>query len=612
MSKSSVLGSPKITQHLSRSGFNMSQSLKFTSSVGQLLPVYYDVLNPSEKIRFSADLFTRTQPLSTAAMVDIDEYVEFFFVPMKKIFSPFNQLITGIDDFTSSVFGNFGSQAYPPITTSGTFVLPIMAFGALPQAIDPSDYIVPQDSNSNYGNNFDAWYQGAIRLADMLGYNPDALAYLQDSESLDRDAEAAPYVGNYNPALSPALICAYQAIYYDYYRLSSWENNIPYAYNLDNCASSMSMFRANDFYRRKDMATNINPLYRLWQLHYRPYQRDYFKALEPSPLVSSTGILDNQFLIGSSFNAENLGSWLSGGAGIGGYDASGTGRSEVADVRSNRTSVASLATIYSYSKMLRVTGRSGRHYDDQILAHYGFNVPQGISDEVYYLGQLHSQVHIGEVISTASSDNVPLGTIAGKGYGKSVNKPREFTAPCHGVFMAIYSAVPRVNYQVGLDKVNTCLSRFDFYQPELDRLGMQPLYGYEFNTGRARQPVELQGWQWRYMQFKTKYDRSTGAFMTFEDSKEGRWQGAFRDWTVSFRGDRNGFGVNSIGFFLCSPMDLNQIMLLEYTPNNDISDYRSGYWRYDLYYRDPLLHDINFKVYKTSPMSTYGDLPLGV
>lgn len=613
MPNKSVLSSPETIQHLSRTGFNMSQSLKFTSSCGQLLPVYFDVLNPSEKIRFNAELFTRTQPLSTAAMVDIDEYVEFFFVPMKKIFSPFNQLITAVDDFTSSVFAPFGKAAYQPVTSLS--VLPYLALGSFPQAVDPSDYILPYGQDySRYGQTFDCLRQGSARLFDMLGYNVDSIIYFQDEESLDTFAANSGIAQNYNPAVSPAALCAYQAIYYDYYRLSSWEYNAPLAYNLDNCASSMELSDVNSPYRQK----NTRAFENLVTLRYRPYARDYFKAIEPSPLVTGTGVLNNLLGLGGSVNESVLRDWLSV-KDFAPFDTSGvttTPTTVVGKVNGNQIqqgfTLSQLTSMYAYKKMLEITGRAGKHYDDQILAHYGFEVPKGISDEVYYLGQMHNQIHIGQVISTSGTDSQPLGTIAGQGYGKNGNSPREFTAPCHGIFMAIYSAVPRVNYQVGLYKLNTMFERFDFYHPELDKLGQQPLFGYELggmNDEQGMSPTEREGWQWRYMHLKTKFDRATGAFDNWRGANASQYHqlGAFRDWTISFRGDSNGFGNNSLGYFLCSPMDMNQIFLLEYIPIfEEDRELRDGAWRYHLYYRDPLIHDLTVHCYKSSPMSRFG------
>ena len=101
-----VNAKPHYEAHLNKSSFDVSQTLNFTSSCGHILPVWYDIVNPHEKINLSCDLFTRTQPLVNAPMTDIDEYVDFFFVPFSLLFGHFDSWIYGIDDYHSVVLNN--------------------------------------------------------------------------------------------------------------------------------------------------------------------------------------------------------------------------------------------------------------------------------------------------------------------------------------------------------------------------------------------------------------------------------------------------------------------------------------------------------------------------
>ena len=230
MSKKSVLGKPSAVAHLPKQGFNMSQKFKFTSAAGQLLPVYFDFLHPGEKIRFSVDLFTRTQPLSTAAMADIDEYVDLFFVPANKLYSPFNELFMGISDFNSS---NFDTQA---LTDSVDYVFPRLTLNAdtWRKAEHSGAFMPSVDDWVNNGQTFDRYYYGAMRLCDHLGLNPYFITAPIGIDDIGSGQSAYNYHNSiYIPTINPMYFCAYQAIYYDYYRLSSWEANDNKAYNLD-------------------------------------------------------------------------------------------------------------------------------------------------------------------------------------------------------------------------------------------------------------------------------------------------------------------------------------------------------------------------------------------
>ena len=91
--------------NLGRSGHDMGQTLKFTSSVGHLLPVYYDFLNPGETVTIDTELISKTvRPLKSPALTQIDEYLDWFFVPMNCLYSLFEQVYYSINDMHSSMF----------------------------------------------------------------------------------------------------------------------------------------------------------------------------------------------------------------------------------------------------------------------------------------------------------------------------------------------------------------------------------------------------------------------------------------------------------------------------------------------------------------------------
>ena len=431
MAKNSVLGSPSHVARLPKQGFNLSHSLKFTSSCGQLLPVLFDHLRVGEKVRLNVNLFTRTQPLATAAMADIFEYIDFFFVPLRKLYHNFDQLIMSVDDFNSVALAEkhtvLSDRVIPPIDTS-TFRNVIMG----------GNYDDPQ--YSDYGSLFDYQVAGSVRLCDLLDFVPNLFC------CYDNGGVVMVVPENYFPSLNPAAVLAYQAIYYDYYRLSNWEANNNKAYNLDDVADSNHV-PLSDYARLRAM----------FSLRYRPYQRDYFKAIEPSPLLSPIGTIGlSDYETMSSINQwlGIIGDEISPRKEDGSYPGSfGDVLTTVQLNSNNGLPLSGLRTAYAFEKLLKITTRAGKHYDDQVLAHFGFKVPRGISEEVYYLGSYTSKLTIGEVVATADTDTTGvsnLAEIAGKGYniktGSNGNMSDiNFVAPCDGIIMAVYSCVPKLS-----------------------------------------------------------------------------------------------------------------------------------------------------------------------
>lgn len=692
--------------HNGRKSYNhvLSHPFAFTSSVGQLLPVDYDFLYPGDRINWSCNLFTRTQPLETSALVDIDEYVDLFFVPIRKISTHADMVLTNIDDEFSSAFlrDNLDSVFKNFDEVEGTPVLPTYDFGALAYAIygDEDNYsfgnkLHKYSGRSPYGFRFDSFCQGTARLLDHLGYPwktvlvPD-YGLADDIYSLYQDyqlpwapspAKQFDVFAGYAPSLSVGFLAAYQAIYYDYYRLTSWEQNNVLAYNFDLMFTKYSgnFYEGNDSINRYNADLNMTPWATVntigsqyswnnnWSapltLRYRPYQRDYFRAIEPSPLWSE-GILNDSHYI---YNSDVLKNWLSSSSDV------PSNRLDVSDhagadpaLDSSSTDVflgnitapiasfspSALSQLYAVDRLLKVTARAGKHYDDQVFAHFGVKVPKGYSNEVYYIGGMHSNVHIGEVISTADTEQSPLGQIAGKGYGNQGSKQFKFEAPCHGFMMAIYSAVPRMRYITNIDKRHMMVRQFDFALPELDKLGVQPLFRYELESGVANSSVRI-GWQHRWQEQKMSYPRATHAFENF-DASLGKANGPFRSWTIARSSwpqffndsDVTSQAVQNVHQFLCSPCDLDSIMLQGYTiygknadsqesnvPNRyllvgydqigsplicqpmnlsqtGITTLSSQYLTTNcgvIYASDPLIHDVNITYYKKNFMSNSDD-----
>ena len=74
-----------VRNHPHRSGFDLSRRICFTSKAGELLPVYYKLVYPGDKFQIRHQLFTRTQPVNTAAYTRIREYLDWYFVPLRLI-----------------------------------------------------------------------------------------------------------------------------------------------------------------------------------------------------------------------------------------------------------------------------------------------------------------------------------------------------------------------------------------------------------------------------------------------------------------------------------------------------------------------------------------------
>ena len=551
-------------------GFDMSKTTKFTSSVSQILPVYYDILSPGDKVSGSHQLKTRLMPLASGAFTSVEEHVDYFFVPMEQIYSVFSEFFYGVQDMRSS---NFDPQNTQPL-------LPYWNMLTLKQALNTG---VPGYFAGYSGN------MGAIRLLDMLGFDVRSMiGYM--------------FFNGTNPpptfAFSPLFLCAYQKIYYDHYRLSEREDNLSYAYNLDMWYDTPQI--------------SYNEFMMMCRLHYIPRQKDYYTNTYVSPLFGS-GSANSLPNTGYDYAAVNQ--WLTSLNSVDLVDSSSNvtnqrpttiGLDNLAPQAASPKSalnVANIRSMFAVDKLLEITRRAGKHYDKQTLAHFGVDVPKGLSGECFYIDGSQSRIDIGDVIATANSTDTingvssALGQVGGKGFGEQgLNNPScyiDFTAPSHGIFMAIYWSRVINDYDItGVDKLNTKINREDFVIPEYDNLGMQPIFKYESDFSDANNFSTILGWQYRYSEFKQKANTIHGAFNK---------NSTLNFWTTHVKKPSDSL----LRSYLSSPYDLDDVVIVNFFDNWDISSDVDKTYN-EIYTYDPMLHEIYFDLKKASKMSTYG------
>lgn len=565
------------------SSFDISHEVDFSSSCGHLLPVMYDILSPGERVDLQYELKTRTQPLDAASSLDIEECIDTFFVPINQLYEPFKSIIYGIEDVGSDFysvdqygrFGQIGSTIpYVTLANLKTLVQTTSVTNEATSSILPS------------------WAE-IVRFLDLINIPWKAFCEgAVDGDTGDVDL---------SQSVNLLIPCAYQKIFMDFYRISDYQPNDPQAYNLDS------------YYSSPEVTTQAR-LAKLFKLRRVPYAPDFYTNIKPSPLFGSGDTNST----GNSTLQRHINQWLSGGSDFVGYrpssdparpSATGTGVTTVGMNAGGSTAgqasindlqrfmnPANIRAIFASEKLLEVTRRAGKHYDAQTAAHFGFDVNQGIEGQAFFIGHHQQKLQIGDVVSTAATEDESLGTIAGRAYSFDRSNHARFTAPCHGVLMSIFYIKPRAKYTpVALDKLHQLLYPNDFYHPEFDNLGMQPLFhgNLIYNGGTAATNAAIEGWQYRYMELKKKKNAVHGALASSLDY-----------WTFNRRIPV----VNALN--LCvSPSDLNSNFLLQYKeliPKPTSTTLTESEWYSQVFDGDNFMNFLQINYNKASRMSTFG------
>ena len=347
----SISAMPAPQANYSRHGHDISQDINFTSSTGHLLTVYRQILNPKERIKGSARMFTRTQPLATAAMADIHEHIDYFFVPFFMLHSGLGEALYMTKENYSSLINDSKFQSFLP-SFDGIDVQ--FAEDGITSADGNGDSCISYDFSDSVGElTFFALYRNIWHL----GRNPN-VCYAGFS---------SPYktvVDNYDFDVTPWFALAYQCVYQNFYRIDEREEFGSYTFNLDDYLYNDNTFSWPVAYR----------------LQYRPRKLDYFTGAKVSPMfnrLNTYGTTSNlaaikSWLTSRTFTEANADGSASGSVNVGmGVRFSGSSPSQ-------DLNTSAIRGLFAAEKMASITTRSKKNYDSQVLAHLGVKVPHDV------------------------------------------------------------------------------------------------------------------------------------------------------------------------------------------------------------------------------------------
>lgn len=86
-----------------RNAFDMSHDVYMHSPVGMIVPSFVQDIKPNDYFTLDVSSYARTVPVNTAAFCRMTEYTDFYFVPMKQIWNPFEQMENPVPDVRSAL-----------------------------------------------------------------------------------------------------------------------------------------------------------------------------------------------------------------------------------------------------------------------------------------------------------------------------------------------------------------------------------------------------------------------------------------------------------------------------------------------------------------------------
>ena len=498
-----VMSGVDIKNNAHRSAFDLSHKKSFTAKVGELLPIHVEDVAPGEYHRIATSLFTRTQPCQTAAFCRFKEHVDWFFVPYHLLWRYYNNFIvqTNANEWAlssgqspSSDYGEPLFNHHPYFTINNW----MSAFAKI-------------DKDNTLKNNPLGYNRKLLstKLFEYLGYGNFSERIENTSSEIARN-------------IFPVL--AYHKVYNDYYRNQQWELPSPHTYNLDYISNGANLQVGFDKSPNLDYP-------QLFDLRYVDYEKDYFTGALPSKQYGDTAlakpIVGNLIdLHSNSGNSDQL-SFLSGSA-ASIDDSSRISATDITLTSEDTSIIGDLGLDYlgirkaEALQKFREIQQSGRtDYKSQVRKHFNVNVADELSHLSTWIGGTTRAFGLDEVVNTNIGEGNQSAVIRGKGVNLT-DDYIEFKVPEHGILICMYhcSLLPDYRASLCVDKLTLKTQPGDYIIPELDSIGMQPLYSAEadvrlpflFDSPDYNHASSIVGYVPRYAEYKTKTDVVCGAF----------------------------------------------------------------------------------------------------
>ena len=570
-----VLQRPKVSASYQRNAFDRSFTPNFHYQLGGLQPFMAEPVIAGSHMKLNRSIFQRTAAVNTAAFPKVDTHCEFFYVPLRLLWSYWNDFKLNIQDYNSSYQVNWDNAG--TVTAHNPILVPSFDLRNLQNEIVGwlSGHFNAAQPSAHFALKSQAL--GANRLLDQLGYG------CTFSYQSWQDPATSP-LSNFR--VNAFKLLAYQKVYYDHFRNTAYESNDPSAYNADGTFTPNAAF--DDAILKKILT------YR-----YVNYRKDYFQSIYPALNYTISSPSGPQWQVPSSVQYNMPYGSQSVNAYTGSAGQTFLSNSPDSTTGVSYTTVQQIRASFALDKLLRASAYAPKHVKDQFEARYGVKGVE-TGNESIRIGAYMNDIIIQEVTSLAdtSTGNNPsnLGEIGGKGVGyDAFGKDIEFTAKEDGIILGLCYSMPRTSYDsLRIDNWNVKDTREDFFIPEFMDLGMQPMYRYEgFWTHIALPSTmnDLIGYKDRYSEYKVGIDQNHGLF---------NLNNQLSDFVVhsnrSYLASYSGTGVD-VSYFKVKPTDMDPV----FVQGTSVDDWNT----------DKFITHLNVKFIVNQNMSIHGQPRLG-
>lgn len=500
-----------------KSRFDVSSTHITTLDVGQARPTNILPLIPGDKVTGDYAQFSRLSALVAPTFGSFQLKTYMFFVPHRVVWRGFESYMARSVDTT--VYNEPKTFYFGDLLRLLFYVYIVNENGSYKLTIQPSsnDYCgewedCPLNANKDFiftsygtgvstqtmGCNLTSKGRWVVNTLRSLGYEIPSIINATSQESLKA---VASITYDAMPLLS------FARCFYDYIYPSQYVQQQGFAF----------LFESDD---QPDSSTWLP---KLMDLLFVPYEQDFFTSLwlHPNAVSTASGA--------SSFGGRVVTDPISLNSGT--MDVHANNNDTFVSTTEYTGSADAPVTMSAYaqrwmqalSDFVVRNNIGGTRFHEWMRSHFGFVTQEQDANRSKFIKSWSDDIQISDVTAYTAADGQRLGDQAGKGTISS-NGKFMFEAKEHGYLIFISLVVPRIGYYQGTKPwVHEITSPFDFYTPELDSVGLEPVpfadvySSYDNENGPTRVPYQnaqnVFGFAPRYAsRYKISHDYLTGDF----------------------------------------------------------------------------------------------------
>ena len=487
-----------------RSHFKWDRSHLTTSDFGQIMIPFNEEMVPSDDYnQIKANSFARCAPLVKPTYGKCDFKTAAFFVPYHQI----------AEDADAWINGNMDWQGQSPvqrkITAEGLYFC-LSSFSTVVDNVDAADFTVVLSSSTvtiEY-HQFTALGRYFLKLLNSLGYSyPMKVDFRANSDWRTRGSKVT---------YSAYPLLAFFKAYNDWMSQSQRFNTSVLSSILLNIRQGKDDSHGFDASTGVISADCLKAMFAQIKLN---YDNDYFTSAwqnANTPLQQSSNKVPVIPVSSLGFGQPSLANLTKDFTVVQVQSGATEGKADI--------SAIALQFLKSFDNWVRRNNYAGSRDVQQTYARFGIKTDDYRTHYAHLLKTTSSPLMVGDVTATADSQDVALGDYAGKAI-VSDDTVYSYQSSDHGLFIILaWMSIKPMN-AFGFDRKVMRTSPFDYFTPEFDGIGADPIPLDEVFVNPKIVPSQdvsrgdsVFGFTERYNAYRSGYrDQITGDFRTFVD-----------------------------------------------------------------------------------------------